>query len=512
MSGDTRPVRQEVGAHPRKAASMILGGLDIGNSGCKFVTYRPNGEVVHKAKRDYPDIVAEGRRELDPEIVFTAVVEVLRETVRQVDEPISGIAIATLGEAAVLTGADGRAICNSMVTGDSRGVEESHRLVEKYGADRLMEITGVPPSEMFGLPRYIWLNANTAHIRNAERFFLFEDFIAYRLTGSSVLSYSSASRSMMFDVNALDWSRELIAEAGIDYRKLSRPVPAGTVIGGVTAEAAVITGLQIGTSVVAGGHDQTCAAFGAGVIDPEIIEDGLGSCEVMTAVLHGDEDREQMLRGGFPRMPYVLPNAFVTYNILTVNGLLLNWFKKTFFPDCPDGKELFTRLDSEIIPGDTGGIIVLPLFGSQGNPDIDYDARGAICGLHLGSTPVQIYAAVKEGMAFQMLLGAESLRQTFLRAPEIRMTSGLAQSATTMQLRADVFNVRTAAMQSEEAGTLGCMMLAGVALGVYRDHAEAVGQAVYPDKTYHPDPAMHAVYMAKYEKYKEARALIGGFR
>lgn len=491
---------------------MILGGLDIGNSGCKFVAFRPDGEALYKARRDYPDIVWEDRRELDPEVVFTAVVEVLRETTRMVGEPIGGFAITALGEAAVLIGMDGKAVCNSMVTGDSRGVTENRRLVEKYGADWLMEITGVPPSEMFGLSRYIWLDENTAHVRTAKWFFLFEDFVAFRLTGERALSHSSASRSMMFDVNALDWSRELTAEAGIDPGKLSHPVSAGTVIGRVTAEAAASTGLPVGAVVVAGGHDQACAAFGAGIIGLDVIEDGLGSCEVMTAVLDGSEDRRQMLRYGFPRMPYVVPDMFVTYNIVTVHGLLLDWFRKSFFPACLDARKLFERLDGEIVPRDDGGVFVLPFFGSRGNPDIDYDARGAICGLTLGTTPVQIYAAIKEGMAFQMLLGAESLENTFRRNGEIRMTGGPAQSSHTMQLRADVFNARTVTMRSEESGVLGCMMLAGLALGIYRDHAEAVERVVRVDKIYFPDPARHAGYMVKYEKYKKANNSIGGFR
>ena len=140
-----------------------------------------------------------------------------------------------------------------------------------------MDITGLPPSEMYSLPKFIWMNKHTNVFTQAEKILFYEDYVGYVLTGERKVSYSSAARSMAFDIGEKCWSSFLLDKAGIRQEQLSDPVPSGTVIGRVKQDIARELNLSSDTVVVAGGHDQTCAALGGGLTGGGIGEDGHGT-------------------------------------------------------------------------------------------------------------------------------------------------------------------------------------------------------------------------------------------
>ena len=94
------------------------------------------------------------------------------------------------------------------------------------------------------------------------------------LTGVKKVSFSSAARSMAFDIRNNCWSEELLAFAGLTPERLSQPVPSGTILGAVLPDVASELGLTPDTLVAAGGHDQSCCALGSGMIDGTVGEDG----------------------------------------------------------------------------------------------------------------------------------------------------------------------------------------------------------------------------------------------
>ena len=108
-----------------------------------------------------------------------------------------------------------------MVVGDQRGIEEVKRLIDAVGREKILDITGLPPSEMYGLPKYMWINDNTDAIKNAKAILYYEDFVGYTLTGIRKVSYSSASRSMAFDIEKKQRSEELLSNAGIKVSQMS---------------------------------------------------------------------------------------------------------------------------------------------------------------------------------------------------------------------------------------------------------------------------------------------------
>ena len=128
-----------------------------------------------------------------------------------------------------------------------------------------------------------------------------------------------------------EWSEELLGAAGISLQQMSVPVAPSTVIGTVLPEIAERLGLNHELKVIAGGHDQTCAALGSGLISSENGEIGMGTCEFMFTMLPEIKMTPYMIQNNFTCIPYVLNNTYLSSIEVTTCGILKNWARDTIF-------------------------------------------------------------------------------------------------------------------------------------------------------------------------------------
>ena len=259
--------------------------------------------------------------------------------------------------------------------------------------------------------------------------------------------------------------------------------------------------------MVVGGHDQSCAAYGSGLNSMDVGECGMGTCEFSFMMLPGPVMNQKMIDGDFTCIPYILPDTYLTSIEIPTCGILKNWARDQLFEGirqrCEQkGENFFSYMDQRAAETDTD-VLVLPQFGSSGNPDLSMDARGTITGLTIHTQPEEIYRAIIEGMAFQSYMAYEETQEFGVNAHAFVCTGGGAASALGLQIRADVFNREMYTLQTEESGTLGCMMLAAIGDGAYQSYDEAITSCVKRKTAYLPDPGRHAVYMEKYERYKK---------
>lgn len=493
---------------------MAFAGMDVGTSGCKLLVYDLDGNVIFRSSRKYYEEGSNGFRELNPNIVLEKVKEVLQEAGKSCSEKIEAMAVASLGESIVCLDENDRILANSMLTGDCRGIRETEEIISSVGAQYIFEITGLPPNELYGLPKYMWLNRNTDVIRKAKAILYYEDFIGYVLTGKRKVSYSSAARSMAFDIQKMQWSDKLLKIAGISLDQMSEPTPPCTVIGTILPEIAEELGLNDDLKIVTGGHDQTCAALGSGLVSKKTAECGMGTCEFMFAMLPEIKMSPYMMENDFTCIPYVLKNTYLSSIEVTTCGALKNWARETIFQgidrECKD-KDFFACMEEKAKDIRTD-ILILPQFGSAGNPDLSMDARGTITGLTIHTKPEEIYRAILEGMAFQMYLAYERMKTLGIEMKMIVATGGGAVSELTLQIRADVFGMEVGSLESEEAGTLGCMLMAAVATGASPSLEKGIERAVKIKKCFVPDEEMHRYYMRKFERYKELYRIMHKFK
>lgn len=485
---------------------MAFAGLDVGTSGSKMLVYDLDGNILYTASRKYGELGGGGRRELNPETVMKYVKEVLREVGESCPEKIEAMAVASLGESVVCLDKGGGALANSMLTGDSRGIRETKEIIEKMGAQKIFEITGLPPNELYGLPKYMWLNRNTDVVKRADAILFYEDYVGYMLTGRRNVSYSSAARSMAFDIRKMEWSTELLSLAGIGIKQMSRPVKPCTVIGTIIPEMAKELHLNQDMKLVVGGHDQSCAALGSGLTGMKTGECGMGTCEFLFTMLPKAMMTPYMIDNDFTCIPYIMPGTYLSSLEVTTCGALKNWARdsilKGFKMECEERGEDFYNCIDQVVRDIRTEILVLPQFGSSGNPSLSMDARGTIAGLTIHTKAEEIYRAILEGMAFQMLLSYERLRCLGTKMESIVATGGGAASELTLQIRADIFNMKVLSLENEESGTLGCMLMAATGTGAYPSLEEGIRRAVKIKKEFLPDRKMHDYYMEKFFKYK----------
>lgn len=485
---------------------MAYAGLDIGTSGCKLLIYEPDGKVLYRAFGKYSECGSGGHRELSPSRVWMEIKILLRSAADNFFGNIDALSIACIGESVVCLDDHDRVLCNSMLTGDSRGKRELEEIIHSVGELDILKITGLSPNELYGLPKYMWINRNTDIIRKSESILFYEDFVAYMLTGEKRVSFTTAARSMAFDIRRKEWSEELLDFAGIRRKQMSAPISPCTIVGQILPSMAEELHINPNMVIVSGGHDQSCAALGGGLSRADIAECSMGTCEFMFSMLPKAIYNDFMIQNSLTCIPHIIGDRYLTSVEVTTCGILKNWARDGILREtrnqCKEkGINFYDYMDGQIADMRTE-VMVLPQFGSSGNPDLSMNRRGSISGLNIYTEPEEIYRAILEGIAFQMYMGYEKTLNLGVNISSIACTGGGAESDLTLQMRADIFGIKTVSSANNEAGTLACMLMAATAMGEYISLKEAIKHVVRIKKEYFPDIEMHDYYMEKYEKYK----------
>ena len=477
---------------------MKTAGLDIGTTGCKLTVFDEQGERLGKAYRDYPVSREVSGHEIDISAMTDSVYAVIREMAAQYPD-IRAIGVTSFGETFVMADREDEPLFSAMLYTDPRGKEECMELVRKTGAEQIARITGLAPHRMYSISKIMWIKKHYPEVyARTAGIYLIEDYYVRRLTGRAQIDYSLATRTMAFDINTLDWSREIFDAAGIDVSLMSKPVPTGMPAGKVTAEAAARTGLDPDCEIVTVAHDQVAAAIGAGAFDGSVAVDGAGTTECLTPVYDSLPDIKVMSKGCFSVVPYAVPGKYVAYAFNYTGGALLQWCLKTF------GRgETYDSMEAAYDRDEPTGLLVLPHFAGAATPYMDIASRGAILGLTTGTDAATLYRACMEGVTYEMLLNYEALTGSGIRFKKLNATGGGAKSKAWMQMKADVLNLPITALKISDAGTVGSAMLTGIATGQFKDLQDAANHMVREAETYYPREEMHEKYMRIYERYRK---------
>lgn len=490
---------------------MKIAGLDIGTTGCKCTVFNEKGTFLGKAYRNYPVYRSVGGHEIDISAMMEGVYAVIQEVAAEFSD-IAGVGITSFGETFVLTDEAGTPLNPAMLYTDPRGAEECKELIGQLGEKRIAHITGLRPHQMYSICKLMWIKKYQPEIYKAARHaFLMEDYVVFHLTGKAQIDYSLASRTMAFDIHALDWSNQILEAAGIDKELFSVCVPVGSTAGVILPMVAAKTGLPEYTQIVSVSHDQVAATVGAGVFDGSVAVDGAGTVECLTPVYDGIPDIDRMYRGYFSVVPYVVPGTYVTYAFSYTGGALMQWCVETIagkeqeqaVEQGTSVNELLEQLYLDKHGNNPSGLLVLPHFAGAATPYMDMGSKGAILGLTATSTTADIYRGCMEGVVYEMYLNYQALMQSGIHFKKLHATGGGARSAVWMQMKADILNLPITALRTVDAGTAGSAMLTGTAIGVFMDLKEAAGYMVEETFTYEPCQKMHEKYMQVFERYRK---------
>ena len=481
---------------------MIL-GLDIGSSGCKCVAFTLDGEELCSEYREYTHVP--GMANLDPFALKEAAFSVIRGCASKLEDrrAVSAISISSFGESFVALDDKGEPLGDIVMYYVDASSSLFSGVVERAGADRLIEITRVMPETMYSLAKMLPIIQERGKV---WKFLQVMDYIAWSLSGETCTDYSLATRTLLFDLSKLAWSDEILDCAGIPKDALPTPVKSGSIVGSITPAAASELGLERSVSIVICAQDQIAGALGSGVLEEGDAVDGNGTVECITPLFTGLREPGFTLNN-YVTIPYLTAGGYVTYAFNFTGGSLLKWYRAAFGSGLKGeaGGSFYEHMNRNCPPAPSE-LVVIPHFqGAGGTPEIVREARGIIYGLDLKSDAYGIYRALLEGLSFEMKYNLEKLHSFGIDPRRFFAAGGGAKSKQWLQIKADIWGCEVLPVLTEEAGAQGTAIMAAAAL--HGEDITAVAKRFVKYGAPVKPSGEHAeTYEKKYELYKNLRS------
>ena len=476
----------------------LLLGLDIGTSACKAALYTTDGELVALAYSPLGvDRPRPGWVEQAPAAIWLATCDAIGEVLaRALARPDEVVSVCAVGHSPTLILLDNRGEpCRpAIVWQDTRAGAEARELAATLGDD-LADLLGgrfpVNPSFMPG--RLLWLRRNEPSVlARAAKALEPKDYVHWRLTGECVSdSWSAKGLANLRTGEFVGAWRELLGiEAGL-VPTIARPFDR---IGGVSAAAGAALGLLAGTPVAAGWTDGLSCLLGSGVYTGgDLGFLSTGTSDVLGVVVDGAPRGDARLL----EVPLAGDRRIVMGPTQTAGGSL-TWLADRFFGG--NAAEALTAA-AEAKPG-ARGLIFLPYLEGERAPIWDERARGVLFGLSTDHGLPEIARAVLEGVAASDRQVLETVEEsTGVKIKRIRVT-GSGGRGLWGQIRAS-FLGRNLETTSEQPGTLGAAMMAGVAAGVWPDLETVSAAVVRVAHVLAPDDKLVPVYDRVFATYSE---------
>lgn len=485
-------------------------GIDIGTSACKIVIFSRLGEVVASGNGDYPVYYPkQGYAEQNPDEWWEAVYTTIKTIIQKAGikpEEIVGVGVDGQSWSAIPVDKDGKVLANTPIWMDTRANDICDRLNKEIGERTIFNLAGNSLQPSYTTAKILWYKENMPQIyENTYKILQSNSFIVYRLTEIFSQDKSQGYGLHCFDMHTAQWDEEMCKRLGIPINLLPDIFDCHQVVGKVTEKAAKLSGLAVGTPVVAGGLDAACGTLGAGVIHPGETQEQGGQAGGMSICL--DEYRAD------PRLIlsyHVVPNQWLLQGGTTGGGGVMRWFDREFADyEREKGKrvgksslELLNDIAEKINPG-SDGVVFLPYMSGERSPIWDIHAKGVYYGLDFNTTKGHFVRAAMEGVALSLKHNLDIAAAVGAEVKELRAMGGSANSLLWTQIKSDVTGKPIAVPSSDTATTLGAVILAGVGVGLYRDFEEAVELTVKVRRNHTPSMENHKVYCENYKTYLE---------
>jgi xylulokinase len=487
---------------------MALVGIDVGGTGVKAAAYTHDGRLLSQAYREYTMLNPRpGVYTFSPHAMHEAADAVLREVISGCGEEVLAIGCSSFGESFICYDGDGNILCDSIMYFDARGDEDVRLFNERWSGEALERYGIAPPGRINSIIKMrVMSGEDPGFFAKVKRIRLLPDFILSYYGAEHVCDDSIAATTRCYDRSAINWVSEMLEWVGVAPEAMPSVAPIGSAIGSVPPGIAREIGVKPGARLVSCGHDHTAASLGAGLYRAGQMMNEIGTVDVLMMLIgENDLPKADAANGGAAGLRvhpasgcYMIGGA----GSLT-GGAVLKWFRdhlglheKHLYSEAGLGS--FYDEYGKGIPREPTDIIVLPQFatGAPGRGQ-----AGSIINMTMATTNVQIYRAFMEGETYAAYANFKRIDGDIRRVDSVIALGGGARSPEYMRIRSDIFNVPVRTVASDQAGTHGGAMLAGVAVGVWGSIKEAIQASVRVKDTFEPNPQNHEYYMGMYEKY-----------
>lgn len=414
-------------------------------------------------------------------------------------------AIASVGlsgqmHGAVLLDAAGEVLRPAIIWADQRTAAECRWLEREVGPARLLELTSNPALTNFTLTKLLWVRTHEPETWSRVRHVLLpKDYVRLKLSGVHAIDVADASGTLLLDVARRQWSDDMLAATGIARQILPEVFESPAVCAQVSAEAAALTGLAVGTPIVAGAGDQAAGAVGMGITRPGTVSVTIGTSGVVFAATERPAlDR----KGRIHTFCHAIPGRWHVMGVTQAAGLSLRWLRDQWGIGSDDaGYDRMTQ-DAAAVPPGADGVLWAPYLMGERTPHADPDVRGALLGLAASHTRGHVVRAVLEGVAFSLRDSFGIFQELDLPVSRVRVGGGGARSPLWRDIQAAVYGHAVETVVAEEGAAYGAALLAGVGAGVWPSVDEACDTVVRTRAVTPPNPAAAAVLDIRYAQFQ----------
>lgn len=494
---------------------MIL-AYDLGTGGNKATLYDAEGCLLASAfvpyETEYP---RSGWHEQRPEAWWDSVVQSTRQLLANdtIDpQNIRVLAISGHSLGCVPMDRAGRLLRPSTpIWSDARPVAETARFFEKVDPIHWYRITGngFPPPHYTAF-KILWYRHHEPEMyRQISKVIGTKDYINHRLTGRIATDYSYASGCGVYDLTGWNYSDQLLDAADLPRELFPEITSSNEILGTLTAEAAETLGLPQSVRVACGGVDNSCMALGAGNIAEGQIYASLGS-SMWIAVSSSQPLLHDHVK------PYVfthvIPGMFNSAVAIFSGGSSLRWVRDQLcanlvqqaYAQDRDPYDVMTDLAAQS-PVGAKKLFFNPSMAGGSSLEPSAHLRGAFLGLDLLHTQGDMIRATLEGIAMNLRLALDELRQLGHVGPEMIVVGGGSRSSLWRQIFADALEIdihRTNVGQ--EAGSLGAAAVAAVGSGLWTDFTP-IAQVHQIQSVSKPTPTSVTIYRQLLPLFDQSR-------
>jgi len=462
-------------------AASYAASIDQGTTGTRFMVFSREGRVVAREYAEHRQIYPQpGWVEHDPAEIWAKTQEVVQAALAGGNiaaQDILGLGITNQRETTVVwQRSAGEPLCNAIVWQDTRTRDLCQQLIADGLEEMVRARTGLPISTYFSGPKLRWMLDHVPGLRRkAQRgqalFGNIDTWLIWNLTGGPqggvhVTDVTNGSRTMLMNLQTLDWDQELLELLEIPREMLPRIRPSSEVYGTTTKEG------PLGVAIPVAGDlgDQQGALVGQACYTPGQAKNTYGTGSFL--LLNTGSEIVPSPSGLLTTVAYATEPGKATYALegsIAITGAAVQWLRDNLglIQSAAETEEIANSVK------DAGGIYFVPAFSGLFAPYWDMMARGAIVGLTRYITRAHLVRATLESICYQTKDVLEAMEaDSGIKLRALKVDGGATVNNFLMQLQADILGVEVVRPVVEETTALGSAYMAGLATGLWRDFDE----------------------------------------
>ena len=456
--------------------------LDAGTTSNRCILFNEKGEMCSVAQREFTQYFPKpGWVEHDADEIWASMLGVAVEAMNMIGaeaEDIAAIGITNQRETAIVWDKNtGKPVYNAIVWQCRRTSEYCDSLKDKGLTEMFQKKTGLVIDAYFSGTKVKWILDHVEGARERAKrgellFGTVETWLIWKLTKGAVhvTDYSNASRTMLFNINTLEWDDEILEELDIPKCMLPQAKPSSAVYGEADP------GFFVGRIPIAGAAgDQQAALFGQTCFEKGEAKNTYGTgC----FLLMNTGERLYRSNNGLLSTIAISLDGKVQYALegsVFVGGAVIQWVRDElrFIGEARDAEYYASKVP------DTGGVYLVPAFTGLGAPYWDMYARGALVGLTRGTGRDHIIRAAQESIAYQSWDLVHAMeKDTGIPLTQLKVDGGASRDRFLMQFQADILDKPVRRPVIRETTALGAAYLAGLAVGFWQNLDELQEKAV----------------------------------